>query len=692
MQIKSIKLRNIRSYTSQRIDFPEGPVLLSGDIGSGKSTILLAVEFALFGVRKPYLSGSTLLRKGAGEGSVELRLEIDKKEVIIRRNLKKSRDEIKQESGFIMIDGIRTDATAVELKSRVIDLLGYPRDLLTKHRDIIYRYTVYTPQEEMKSILFEDSDARLNTLRKVFGIDRYKRIRENCVVYIRALKDRIKEYTGRIYDLEEKQRQKKEKDRELARLIRKLSKLIPDDEKIKKKLDEKKKTAMKYESRISELSELKKRLAVCEADLSSRLEQRKANSLQLEKTRAQIQALKKELPAHEIDIKKTAEDIALLEKDIAGREKELNTINSILGEYKAIKSASSELLEKVTGMKHCPVCKQDVTESHKKDIAASEHKKMLDVDRKYAGHLEKQKGLGKSILELKEELQKSRAEEKRALLINSSFRRLQDMAEAADSTEKQQDQIKKQVGKINMEKKSLGMKLDDLKDIEEQYARVKKELDELLEADKRIDRECIGLENKIEAVNSDALQLEDEIKKKLEEKSRIRKITELQHWLEEYFINLMVVTEKHIMSRLYSEFNESFVDWFNTLIADESISIRLDDEFSPVIEQNGYETELESLSGGEKTSVALAYRLALNKVINDYISHIKTRDIIILDEPTDGFSNEQLDKVRDVLEQLNVSQIIIVSHESKIESFVDNVIRVFKVEHSSRVENVSAAG
>ena len=64
---------------------------------------------------------------------------------------------------------------------------------------------------------------------------------------------------------------------------------------------------------------------------------------------------------------------------------------------------------------------------------------------------------------------------------------------------------------------------------------------------------------------------------------------------------------------------------------------------------------------------------------------IKTKDLIILDEPTDGFSTQQLDKLRDVLDQLGVKQTIIVSHESKIESFVEHVIRIGKSGHVSRV-------
>ena len=36
------------------------------------------------------------------------------------------------------------------------------KELLSKGKDIIYRFTVYTPQEEMKQILFEDKDIRLD--------------------------------------------------------------------------------------------------------------------------------------------------------------------------------------------------------------------------------------------------------------------------------------------------------------------------------------------------------------------------------------------------------------------------------------------------------------------------------------------------------------------------------------------------
>ena len=94
------------------------------------------------------------------------------------------------------------------MKSHVFDLLGYPKDLVSKGKDLIYRYTVYTPQEEMKRILMEDKDTRLNTLRKVFNIDKYKKIRENSTVFIRTVKEKRREIGGFISDLDEKSREK----------------------------------------------------------------------------------------------------------------------------------------------------------------------------------------------------------------------------------------------------------------------------------------------------------------------------------------------------------------------------------------------------------------------------------------------------------------------------------------------------
>ncbi|MFQ5621598.1 MAG: SMC family ATPase, partial [Candidatus Nanoarchaeia archaeon] len=188
-----------------------------------------------------------------------------------------------------------------------------------------------------------------------------------------------------------------------------------------------------------------------------------------------------------------------------------------------------------------------------------------------------------------------------------------------------------------------------------------------------------------ESIQNVLKNLQQELNQKEQAKKQLDKLTSLNHWLTDYFMKLMDQIEKHVLLSVYHQFNGLFQNWFSLLIEEETMQARLDDAFTPIIELNGYETDLQHLSGGEKTSCALAYRLALNKVINDLISTIHTRDLIILDEPTDGFSTEQLDRVREVLDELGIEQVILVSHEPKMESFVDSIIKVSKEQHESKI-------
>jgi ABC-type lipoprotein export system ATPase subunit len=54
-------------------------------------------------------------------------------------------------------------------------------------------------------------------------------------------------------------------------------------------------------------------------------------------------------------------------------------------------------------------------------------------------------------------------------------------------------------------------------------------------------------------------------------------------------------------------------------------------------------------------------------------------------EPTDGFSREQLFRLRDILKELNCEQVIFVSHESELEGFVDKIYRITKEAGESRI-------
>ena len=156
---------------------------------------MLAIDFALFGLQRGSLDGNSLLRNGTNKGSVELTFDIDGKEVIIKRSLKRVKDSSGQDQGYLIYNGKKEDLSPVELKQRVLELFNYPQELVTKSKSLIFRFTVYTPQEEMKHILLEDKDSRLDTLRKVFGVDKYKRLIENSNLFVNAIKVKKKEFS-----------------------------------------------------------------------------------------------------------------------------------------------------------------------------------------------------------------------------------------------------------------------------------------------------------------------------------------------------------------------------------------------------------------------------------------------------------------------------------------------------------------
>ena len=259
MIINKIRLENIRSYINEEIDFSEGSTLLSGDIGSGKSSILLAIDFALFGFTRGELSGDALLRNGKNKGCVELYFNIDGKDVVIKRGLKRSKDSVVQDYGYIYVEGIKKEGTATELKTAILDLLKYPKEMITK-KSLIYRYTVYTPQEEMKQILIGSKDLRLDTLRKIFNVDKYKKIKENSKILLSRLKDQRKELEILTSDLDVKEKEKLENDIRLKGLDSELNKINLDMEKNYKLVLTKKNEVKKEEENIEKLRNTKKDL------------------------------------------------------------------------------------------------------------------------------------------------------------------------------------------------------------------------------------------------------------------------------------------------------------------------------------------------------------------------------------------------------------------------------------------------
>jgi len=686
MKIKNITLENIRSYSNKTISFPEGSILLSGNIGSGKTSLLLAIDFVLFGLRKGNLSGNGLLRKGKDEGFVELNFEISEKDIIIRRNLKRSKDKIIQVSGFFSVDSNKEELSPVELKQRVLELFNYPAESLTKSKSLIYNYTVYTPQEEMKSILVNKPEERLNILRRVFGIDKYKRVLENSKILISKLKERKKELLILSSNLEEISKEKELKVLRVKEISEELNNSKEKLSKVRIELDNKRKDVELLEEKTKKRNDIKRDLEILNHKLENLVNQRVRNNNSIETLSSEINELEKELKDNtNLNSELFNKKILDIEEDIRRIEIENREISKKIGESEFIISNSNKMKKDIISLDSCPVCKQKVGKDHKYSIEEIENLKLKNTSELIQEHKNKEIKNSEVLNELKNKLDDLRKEKNKIEVIKLKKDNLESKRKNLENLNLEQNKMKKDIGEINSQKIGLNQVLESLPDVSEVYDKLKLELNEVSEIEKRCNSYILVNEREIKLINERVSELSLEIKKKIEFKEKIIDYSEKISFIEGEFSSVVSLMEKQFMKKVHSDFNELFKDWFKLLVENEDLEISLSYDFSPKILQNGYDIDYDHLSGGERTAAALAYRLALNQIINTLMSDINTRDLLILDEPTDGFSSEQVDKLRMILDDLDIKQVIIVSHDPKIDSFVDNVIRFEKINGVSEV-------
>jgi len=854
MKLKSLHLHNIRSYIDHSIEFTEGISLFEGDIGTGKSSILSGIEFALFGLGN--LSGSHLLRVGENMGSVMLTLEVNERDYVFGRSLKRSRGKISQGECFIIEEGVRTSYNATDMKRRALQILNFREPVNPRSHSVIYRFAIFTPQEQMKEVISQRPDKRKETLRKAFGIEEYSIAAGNSEVVRRGLHtevlalkrseveiEEIKERMGAEESERDTAREKvsearhglkkngaeieqvvkaiKEKEEEVKNLRELFTRIevlnhkktqllgeIDEGEAkisgIMKKLDE----AIQAENILRELEpgyvqndELKKEIQGLEpkyreySDREHKKElvqlgiksERKSLEGRLWSATSRLDSIKKrtsllemsvkEKPLLQVKAEQLERDISPLRelrKKHAEAREQIQTVKQEIRQSlksKDEKEGEWRNIESLGVGAQCPRCQQRLTEEHYKIVEAkyrdeikelndrlgntrqtqSENEiiasqinariaeiegkltSLQDLRLKIEGKKTQEKNLqtlkedgreaSSEVNELenllrddnfaKEELEQIEETERELTVLRPHAERYMTVKNQLEKYEREEIERRylelKAVAKKKPEYEEQKVQLEqnlkraeanlstirtDLKKKSSEYEEQKIVIDELesyrgkhtslLQKKTQFETIISGATQQIERISDRIESLKKDLKRHKTNLAQADTLSVIRSWLERAFIPSLQSIEKSVLLNLNQEFNRLFKRWFSDLIEIGELNGRIDEEFTPFVEQGGYELELDSLSGGEKTSVALAYRLALNTIVKQVTDTMKS-NLLVLDEPTDGFSREQLHKMREILNDVNCDQIIMVSHEAELENVADHIYMVTKEGNTSTV-------
>lgn len=815
MIFETLKMENIRSYQSNKVNFPLGTSLFEGDVGSGKSTILMALEFALFGLGNQ--KGDALLRKGSKKGSVLLNFSVENNHYQIKRTLVRNENNntIRQDKVYLGINNKKIHLSPSEIKERILDILNFKESPNPRAQSVIFRYAVYTPQEEMKFILSQKPDLRLETLRKAFGIEDYKIAAENATSISRIIKDKISFLSGQISDLDEKYEYLSNLKDKLAYNESELKKFLIIKEKTENTLLKKREELDELKKSESELKEIKAEIPHLEKqindkeDLCSRYKREinvaeEENRLKFIPEIYELEKLEKPSRDNEdnlsgkIDyvkkiikersvltlnlslLNETKEDIEIklnggknktpdqfqsekkalnekIEKQnalIKSHQDQLQKISTRMYQLEAKKGEINKKLQNLGGLgDSCPICGSLLDDNHKKNLKSErekefkklnsettvlkevkikaekelesnnmEFKQLEDNFRVLESKLDKMNELIKLNDKIKSiEFNLSNIDENLALVIeeNIDFEdvdhylkylenlldKLKEFNRAQEHLKNLKYQFEKNNRQINENTDAISNLKQEIKVLKEssrvaqekvaQIAGILEKIEKLNQEHENASEELQGINEKtistktlMESMSTDITKVENDIKKMEILRKNLDVLKDYHTWLNEYLIPTLSLIEKHVMQNIHLEFNDNFQKWFNLLMDDPSKTGKINEEFTPIVEQDGFEQEVNFLSGGEKTSVALAYRLALNNMVQKVSTGMKS-NLLILDEPTDGFSKEQLFKVREILNELDCPQIIIVSHEKELESFADHVFQIEKIDGVSEVLKVS---
>ncbi len=724
--IKRIELENWRSHEHTVLEFSKGTNVLVGIIGSGKSSVMNALCYALFGTfpdlqqRKLKLDDVIMNRPYEKKRArVLVHFTQGEEEYSVERVIERGRGGVENylRKGDRLLEG----PNSRRVTEKVSEVLGINYELFSK--------AVYSEQNNIEYFLEIPRGQRKQKLDELLGITKLEKARKNSaratrqlasrIAFLEAekapdeeeirkkqaesehLKSRIKELESRITKLKsalESAKTKKEevenKRREHERLLRELEKLKGLAEALVKKAQA---GARDLETVATDLESVRRQISLAR---ESEKEKRALESLLSEK-RGEASVLNK-------DLSRLEEELARL-PDVSGVESELAEVSerilSLKSEVEASKTREREVEQKIRmleGKDMCPLCGTMLTKEHADKIEAEKRKELQEIiaDREKALHEINALSVREKELErLKEKASKRRYIQEQ---INQASQRLalkkQEAAELENKLkeitvpdltpllEKEQELLReKEAAEARLEYKravhsaeNVKSRLEEIKYNPEEYEDAEKTLSRLVAERASLEQELAGERRLLEEKEKHLETLLEELekaRKAAEEKEACKKASARLSLLE----RVLAAGQDELRKEFVAETNLALQEvWQRIYPYKDYAGLKLDvEEGDYVLKLITKQNELVNVegitSGGERSAASLALRIALSFVLARNLSWL------VLDEPTHNLDKNTVKELatmlREKLPQI-VDQVFIITHDEELEAAASGTLYV----------------
>ncbi|MFA4855865.1 MAG: AAA family ATPase [archaeon] len=656
--IESVRLRNWKTHADSFFEFSKGTNVLVGAMGSGKSSVMDSICFALFGTFPALQARRVALEEvimnkpvQAEEASVELAFSYAGKNYRVERKIKrKGSTEAKAWCGEKVIAGPKP-RDVNEAVEKAIEM-NYN----------LFSRAVYSEQNEIDSFLRLTPTDRKAKFDELLDLERYENVRANAVTALNRLKGIARDRKNWIAE----QRQLLSKEDEKT-LVERIAKKERENLLLEKEIREKEKEAISLEKEVGALEEKEKEFRA----LKERLAQNRAVMQELESALGETKKESRGRSPGDVSKEKglALDEIRALEKNVAGlqeKEEHARKKKQEFGKNAALSQRKAEELgrhlEELQGLgAECPTCRQRLEAKTREALAAetTAEMKKAAVEMEKALRLEAEENA--AIESAKKGLEAAR--KKRDLLKEKEMGLGQLCAEMEKAAEKEKhlqgllkenELLEAKAGKTDFDERLLLAKRKQAIEAKAGIGAVKKSI----QANVQLAKEMrAGLERIGKA------------KKQVEETEERVKAIESSTEKMGLFTNSLIAAQSELREMLISTINQAMHDiWQNIYPYRDYVSAKMDvSEGSYELkakERSGNWVRVEGiLSGGERSAAAICIRIAFSLVLARNLSWL------ILDEPTHNLDRKAVETLGEMMQRhlpSIVEQVFVITHDAEM--------------------------